>query len=587
MRHVLRLSILALALFALLAAFAERPAFAQSRAVEAQARALQKKAMEEDYLTVDFDKATEKLNQAIGKCGANACSAQIRAALRRDLSTVQAAAGKKDEALASMTEALKIDPGLQLDPNYKTKDLEAIYNEAKKGAAAGGGAAGGGAAGGGAAPSGDFTHTPVPEQLVRTPVPIYAEYSGSEQLERVIAKYKGYGMTEYKSVELKKMGANGWGGTVPCADAQIGDLTYYLQGFNAQNDPVASGGDRNNPYRVHIKKDIAAEPPHLPGEPPPKQCAEAGECPPDFPGCGKGAGAEGGTKGEGEECEEDSQCTSNKCQDGKCTAPEEGAEEGKGKPKKRRKFWVGVVGSWDFPLLGSADDVCKLNPLNAEPINSGGYYCVNGDGSDYPFRPSAGDHGNQNAAIQLGKDDKVQGGIAPGNIRVMVSVDYAINNNLLAGVRLGYVLNTYPGSAASNDGKTFAPVHLEARATYVIGKDALMLPGARPYVFFGAGASEFDSSVGVSVSECPNSPTMMPTLPCGSPPTKSVNAWQIGGPLFVAAGGGVRLALGSKDPGAPPPRSAILVGAKLTGAIGGSAGFLFIPAPELGFQFGF
>ena len=49
--------------FFVLALVAARPAWADS--AESQARALQKKAMEEDYLTVDFDKALDKLNKAI------------------------------------------------------------------------------------------------------------------------------------------------------------------------------------------------------------------------------------------------------------------------------------------------------------------------------------------------------------------------------------------------------------------------------------------------------------------------------------------------------------------------------------------
>jgi len=577
-RSPLRFPLLVAVVYALVAALTAAPARAQNRGVEAQARALQKKAMEEDYLTVDFDKATEKLNSALQKCGTDKCGAPLRATLKRDLATVQSAAGKKDDAIANLVEGLKIDPTLQLDPNFKTKELEALFAEAKK-RAAGGTSGGTTPATGGAQPSGDFTHTPVPEQAVRTPVPVYAEYGGSEQLAKVVVKYKGFGMTEFKAVDLTKMG-NGWGGTIPCADVQLGDLQYYLQGFNAANDPVATAGDRNNPYKVPIKKTIAGEAPHLPGQAAPTQCAETGECPPDFPGCPK-TGAAGGvtTKGEGEDCEDDNQCTSGKCKDNKCTAPEEGATGGK--PKLRR-IWVGILGSWDFPLLGSANDVCKLHPSsptdttnNAEPINDG-WYCVNSDGSDYPNRPPAS--GAQNTAIQLGKDDKVQGGLAPGSIRLMLSFDYAINYNILVGLRAGYVLNTYPGNAGSSDGKTFAPIDIEARGTYVLGPEGVAKRGLAPYLFIGGGATNVSANVSVNVSECPTGTTP----PCGSPPTKSVNAWQLAGPGYVAVGGGGRLGLGPPKQAA---RAAILFGLKVMAAFGN--GFLFIPSPEIGAQVGF
>ena len=232
-------------------------ASAQSRVNEGAARALDKKAMEEDYLNTDFDKAVDKLNQAIAKCGSDKCGVPLRGQLKRDLSAVHSAAGHKDLALAAMTDAFKIDAGLQLDPNYKTKELEVIYAEAKKAAASGGG--------GGPPPAGDFTHTPVTEQQVRTPVPIYVEYTGSETLKRVIAKYKGLGMTEWKSLELKSIGS-GFGATTACADVQAGDFAYYIQGFNEANDPVASSGDRTNPFHVNVKTGAVSDPPHLPGQ---------------------------------------------------------------------------------------------------------------------------------------------------------------------------------------------------------------------------------------------------------------------------------------------------------------------------------
>ena len=58
-----------------------------------------------------------------------------------------------------------------------------------------------------------------------------------------------------------------------------------------------------------------------------------------------------------------------------------------------------------------------------------------------------------------------------------------------------------------------------------------------------------------------------------------MNAWLDGGPIFVAGGGGLRLAL--------TPRVAATAALKLQGAFGGSPGFLFGIAPELGIQFGF
>jgi hypothetical protein len=404
---------------------------------------------------------------------------------------------------------------------------------------------------------------------VRTPIPVYVEYAGEEPLARVIVRYKGFGMTDWKTVELKKIGDKGWGGLLPCGDVQQGTTQYYIQGFNANNDPVATGGDRNNPYKVPVKAEKVAEPPHLPNASPPTQCVDTGDCPPNFPGCKKpaaGAAAEAqpeptGKEG-GEFCEEDSECRSNKCEDAKCTE-----YEGR---KKGPRVWIGVAGALDYTFVPSSDDVCKLRKPEATPINDQNYYCVKKDGTDYPSRSPS--NAAENDSIVLSKDrgsDKVTGGGALGNIRVMFALDYAMTPNVLVGGRLGLVLNNYPGKEAEVDGKRFAvPVHLELRASYVFGKDALYKKGLAPYLFGAAGISQFETRIPVQVIE------MRPGVAAEK---KDVDAWHIAGPAFVAVGGGGRYAVSS--------RFAVTFGLR------GNFAFLnaFAPSigPELAAQLGF
>lgn len=544
------------------AAAAAAPSADHSK-IEAQARALQKKAMDEDYLTLNFDKATDKLKQAIAKCGADKCAANLRALLRRDLSVIYSASSKKDLALASMVDALKADGAIQLDPNFKTKEIEAIYLEAKKGSGGGGSSAV--ATGGGTPPAGDFTHTPVDEQVIRTPLPIYVEYGGSEALGKVVVKYKAFGMSDFKTFELKKVG-DAWGGTLPCADMLEGDIQYYLQGFSPTNDPVATGGDRNNTYKVSIKKTISSEPPHLPGQAAPKQCAEAADCPPDFPGCKKGGGAD--LLGAGADCADDGQCKSGSCKDLKCTAP---AGDSGGERPPLHRFWIGGGASLDLDFISGANNACLLT-AKALPTTPG-YYCTVG-GADFPSRTSAT---TNNEIVTSGRNvgDAVTGGMNPGNLRLFLSFDYAVNYNFLIGARAGYGLLSYPGSAAANDGKSFPPIYFEARGTFVLGKDALAKSGFAPVLFLGAGVAQFSSSVPIQVSKC--SVAVTDGSCGGTSQTGSFVAWQISGPVFVGPGGGIRYAF--------TPSAAAILDVKF-GLVFGSA-FLFAPAPELAVQFGF
>ncbi|MEO8878369.1 MAG: hypothetical protein ABI461_22450, partial [Polyangiaceae bacterium] len=480
---------LALAL-ALSAVFLSSAAFAD-KATETQAKSLQKKAMDEDYLATDFSKAVDKLNKAIGLCGADKCSPAIRASLKRDLGVVDIGGQlDKDAGSAAFVDAIKIDGTIALDPDLKTKELDAAWEAAKKKAGGGGKTVTPEGGTTGEVPSGDFNHSPALEQAVRTPVPIYAEYTGTEQLVRVIARYKAFGMTEFKPLELKKMG-NGWGGTVPCTDVLQGSLQYYLQGFNAQNDPIATAGDRNNTFKVPVKAKIDSDPPHLPDQAAPSQCQDKGDCPPGFP-CAKNGGEtkpdeSGGTKLEGEECEESNECKSSECKAGKCTAP----------PDEHAfpRVWVGVSGSLDLAsFLSSDQDVCLLDKSGL-PVNTSGYYCTNSDGSNYPKRSYDGDkNGAQNSLLTAGKAGSVNGGSVIGNTRVDIAFDYALTRNALIGARLGLVLGRYPGTAYGQDGGTTIPVHAEARFSYLFlpeGVTALVTP----YAFVAVGASEYDGEV--------------------------------------------------------------------------------------------
>lgn len=549
--------------------FVAPSASAQNARVEGQATALQKKAMD-DYLQTDFTKAQDKLEKAVRICEGK-CGPGLRARLHRDLAVVQiGGAIDKEKGINNFVEALKIDPGVALDPDIRTKDLDAALAEAKRRIT-------GGAApeakprpklGAGDQPEGDFQHTPVPQQQVRTPIPIYVEYPGESQLVRVIARYKGFGMAEWKNVELTKMGDNGWGGLIPCADVQQGLARYFLTGFDANNDPVATAGDRNNPYKVQVTNDKPADPPHLPNASPPAQCQDTGDCPPNFPGCKKGKGSaaaasESTGKEGGEFCEEDAECRSNRCEDSKCAAYSD-----EDRPKGKR-FWIGLAGALDISFVPSVEDACKLKST-ATPINDQNYYCVDSGGHDYPSRdPTSAAQNNSIVTSADHGSDKVSGGGALGNVRLMLTLDYALNANIMLGARVGVVLINYPGDAAGQDGKRFSmPLHAEARFTYVVGKDAIWKKGFAPYFMVAAGIAPFENDIGVQTIEAPAT---------GPAVKKAVDAWHIAGPAFFSIGGGGRYAV--------TPRFAFLFGLRGNVAFGNA----FVPSvgPEVGGQLGF
>jgi hypothetical protein len=608
-----------------LVTLAALPALGGDPATERQAQTLQKKALEEDSLNVNYPAAIKKLATAISRCTGDKCDATLKGALYRDLGAMLILSGSVDDGRAAFVKALGLDATLELDPSYKSPMLEGLWTDAKKRAAAGGGGVAAAPAGnegesapppeGGAASptAGDFAHVPAGAQLVRTPLPIYAEYVGTEKLLRVVVKYRGAGMTDWKPIELRKM-ETGYGGLIPCNDVAEGAVQYYIQGYSASDDPVASSGSRTKPYSVPIKTQLpsAGPGPSLPGQEAPKQCAESvggSDCPPDFPGCHiqkKGVGedckkngdcdsgqcASGACvekKGEGEECEKDGDCVSGSCSDSKCTAPKKDADEAcdadddcasgscadgkcaggsgkKGSGPKIRRIWIGVAVGVDVMSLPQSDKACLLNGSGTGSGNTAGYECVDPTTSaNFPGSGPAGKALNMRIQTGASDGDSVGGGLLLGNVRIMASFDYALGMNILLGARAGYVLSTDPASAP---GPAFPPIHLEGRFTYLFGKDALASTVA-PLLLLAAGASEFDANIGVEVR--------LDVTRTG--PTRNENAWLTAGPLFGAIGGGARFLVGKNV--------AISTVIKAQGAFGGSAGFLWGIAPEVGAQLGF
>ena len=89
------------ALFALTATV---QALAVDGKVEKEARDLQKKAIEQDNLNVDYDAAQKKLQTAINKCGADKCSVGLKASLNspfpRSVCPFEAISGRANPELS-------------------------------------------------------------------------------------------------------------------------------------------------------------------------------------------------------------------------------------------------------------------------------------------------------------------------------------------------------------------------------------------------------------------------------------------------------------------------------------------------------
>jgi hypothetical protein len=243
-------------------------------------------------------------------------------------------------------------------------------------------------------------------------------------------------------------------------------------------------------------------------------------------------------------------------------APDETvAEPSSAEAPSYARLWIGVAGAFDLVVLPSGTDFCKLTS-RAAPANSSFAYCTNPDGTDFPSRATPA----QNDALLAGHAGTIKGGLQIGDVRAMLSVDYALSPSFLLGVRGGYVLNSYPGAAAIHDKLAFGKkLHAELRATYLFGRAPLTRIGFAPMVLLAGGISEFDGHLASNVTQEGVGP-------------ERVNVWITDGPWFVTLGAGARYQLSL--------RAALTAVVRLNVSFPDNA-VLPTAGPEVGFQYGF
>ncbi|MCC7536021.1 MAG: hypothetical protein IT379_07400 [Deltaproteobacteria bacterium] len=162
-----------------------------------------------------------------------------------------------------------------------------------------------------AAQMGDLPHTPVPEQLPSTAVPVFVEVPPTLEVGHAYVYYKGLGMPDFRRIEMTRVGS-GYGLEIPCTDVFEPAMEYYIVLFDRTGSPAGFAGTRSSPIRVPIVATRTHPAPSLPGRPAPETCTEGA--------AGGGAGSVGTSVGGS--CAIDGDCSTGlRCDDGICLLP--------------------------------------------------------------------------------------------------------------------------------------------------------------------------------------------------------------------------------------------------------------------------
>ena len=261
------------------------------------------------FNALDINKAGAMLEEALRVAAQGGVSAQLLARTNMNMGIIYVS-GLTDHqgALPFFLAAVCTDPAIQLDPLTSTPEVQSVYAVAVQKAQ------GGGCPSGGAAPAVPIApvrpppeqaiihHSPV-EQLVQTPLPLYAEVHALAGAKKIFVFYKGQGMEQWKRVPMYQY-QSGFAYQISCNDVWEPKVSYYIEAQDEAGAVVGVAGSAAQPIEVPVVAKRTQAEPALPGAQSPSSCV-ASECPPGVKGCKKS-----GTAAIADACASDSDCQS-------------------------------------------------------------------------------------------------------------------------------------------------------------------------------------------------------------------------------------------------------------------------------------
>ncbi|TAK26557.1 MAG: hypothetical protein EPO40_20915 [Myxococcaceae bacterium] len=161
--------------------------------------------------------------------------------------------------------------------------------------------------------TGTVIHFPVPEQLARTAVPVFAQIRSTAPIDHVSLFYRSVGARSYTEVRMPALGQqfrlpSGYGAMIPCDDIFPPRVEYYVAAIDSSGAPNGGAGTAEAPVQINIVERRSFAAPTLPGQPAPRTCGslsvtatvrDAGSGP---------AAVERGTADLGEPCRTNNEC---------------------------------------------------------------------------------------------------------------------------------------------------------------------------------------------------------------------------------------------------------------------------------------
>ncbi len=471
-------------------------AHAQQGPRDPQANSLVRQAMQ-DYQDLEIDRSIERLNIALRTCGSNGCSNAVLSRVHMSIGIVRVG-GQQNQAdgVAAMARALEIDTHAEPDTLLATPEINEAFAEARR------------RSGGGrtsppgpsntpnprnapASSGGELLHTPAPEQLENTPLPVYVEPASSLNAAHVYVNFRGNGMRQYERREMQRLG-QGWGTEIPCVQIMQPGVDYYITALDDGGSTLASTGSESSPVHVNIlasstRRSFPA--PTLPGRPAPASCASCEDCPPGMSGptcCPRGGASTGGGRGQlGDPCSANSECGEGlRCDGGACgvdSGESNGGGEDPSTPSTPRNY-----SRFSFDLGGGVGGACLAGtPAYAEQFQNavtrqpecGQYTCYR------TIDPGLAPTGYLTANLRFNVTQRI--GLALGARFQFDTADWTVQA---------------PGTSTVTKPNPMANLLLYARVYYAFTPGGFSPTGPVASAFVGGGAGQIEPKPGVPAS---------------------------------------------------------------------------------------
>ena len=240
---------------------ATRDAHAQQQDAATQVARYNKRAMA-DYDNLEFELARKSLMDAVAllrQAGIDETPAAAKTYFNLGLVYV---AGFKDRnrGLQQFVQALKINPGLKLDPSVASPELEEVWAAARK------------QVGAGREPTTKdpgpkdpvdtdppasdvkgLQHNPVDEAKPNEPLTIKAQLGSDTGASKLYVLYRVSGQADYVAIQMKNTGSE-WVAVIPGEAVSDRPLQYYLEARDKKGRAVVGSGSAPNPYIVTLSE---------------------------------------------------------------------------------------------------------------------------------------------------------------------------------------------------------------------------------------------------------------------------------------------------------------------------------------------